>query len=427
MRRMRDRFRSDEHGAVALIFGLSVFVLVFCVGLAIDGGRAYSVSQRIAAALDAAALAGAKLLDQEAADDTQVRAAVEAYFRAHTVNVHVPGTQFRNLTVVPNRADGSVKVSVDVVMPTTFAQLAHINTFEFLKESTVIYNMKRVELAMVLDVTGSMNSSGKLEAMKNAARDVVDALIDSSGGRPSQNKIGLAPYSASVNVGGFYGAVAAGPNALGDTCVIERLGPASLEDNPPSVGSRVDVMTTPPPSPPNPDYRYSCPDADLLALTNDRDVLRTRIGSFAASGWTAGHIGAAWGWHLLSPNWGSVWGSTPASYSDRTVIKAVLIMTDGVFNTAYKSGHAQSEDAQRDESYAEFGQLCDAIKAQGVKIYTVALGLSSEPEPNRTRALDAMSACATSPAHFFETDSGDELRSAFQSVAEQLNSLRIKS
>lgn len=422
----RSHFGRDENASVAPIFGLSLFAMLMAVGLAVDGSRAYNVSLRVGAALDTAALAGAKLLDQEGASDAEVSTVAQAYFNAHAENVKVPGTSFRNLTVTTNRSDNSVKVAVAVEMPTTFGQVANISSIEFSKESTVVFSSKRIELAMVLDVTGSMNNSGKLDAMKSAARDIIDTLIEPSSGRPSNNKIGLAPYSAAVNAGGYYGAVAAGPNALGDTCVIERQGAASQEDRAPSAGAKVDVMTTPPDAG-NPDYHYSCPDADVLAMTSDRDALRSRIDSFAASGWTAGHIGAAWGWHIVSPNWGGVWGSTPAPYSDRQVVKAVLIMTDGVFNTAYKSGHTQSWDAQVAQAYAEFGEICTGMKAQGIKVFTVAFALSSEPEPDRSRGLDALSQCATSPAHFFDAETNDQLRAAFQSIADQLSSMRIKS
>ena len=44
-------------------------------------------------------------------------------------------------------------------------------------------DLKRVELAMVLDITGSMAVSGKLDAMKVAAKEVIDLLIDPSARR----------------------------------------------------------------------------------------------------------------------------------------------------------------------------------------------------------------------------------------------------
>ena len=77
------RFRADRRGTIAVIFGLTVFLLISITGLAIDASRVYNISNKIAAVLDAAALAGAKLMNENASE-TQVRARAQAYFEAHT-------------------------------------------------------------------------------------------------------------------------------------------------------------------------------------------------------------------------------------------------------------------------------------------------------------------------------------------------------
>lgn len=413
MKRLRESFRGDERGAVALIFGLSVFMVVFCVGLAIDGGRAYSVAARVASALDAAALAAAKLLDKEGVSDSEIAAQAQAYFNAHTVNVPVPGTVFRNLTVIPNRGDSSVTVKVDISMPTTFAQLAHVNTFDFPKESTVVYEIKRVELAMVLDVTGSMNSNGRLDAMKAAAKSVVDTIIDPSA--PELTRISLVPYSAAVNVGS-YADQASGGDSL-DGCVMERLFPPNRDtDSPPgfpnnfAVNGQLNSGTN---------SRYDCPDAVLLPLTGDTATLKSTIDSYAASGWTAGHIGLAWGWNTISDRWAGVFTGTaePREYNPSRNIKAILLMTDGDFNTAYTEG--TTEAAQIAESTARTHALCDAIKAKGVRIFAVAF-----QAPPAAESL--MQSCA-SAGDYFDAGNSAQLQSAFQTVAQSLLQLRIKS
>src|SRR3546814_14572183 len=61
-------------------------------------------------------------------------------------------------------------------------------------------------------------------------------------------------------------------------------------------------------------------------------------------GSTAGHIGVAWGWYLVSPNFGYLWPfeSQPMEYNQihlgQKVMKVVIIMTDGDFNTIYHDG-----------------------------------------------------------------------------------------
>lgn len=56
-------FRRSREGSVAIVFAISITGLMGMVALAVDLARAYNVSSKIATALDAAALAGAKMLD----------------------------------------------------------------------------------------------------------------------------------------------------------------------------------------------------------------------------------------------------------------------------------------------------------------------------------------------------------------------------
>ena len=54
-------------------------------------------------------------------------------------------------------------------------------------------------------------------------------------------------------------------------------------------------------------------------------------------GGTAGHIGTAWAWYTLSPNWSSLWPSaaSPSPTARRTCDKIAILMTDGEYNTEY--------------------------------------------------------------------------------------------
>ena len=56
-----------------------------------------------------------------------------------------------------------------------------------------------MELILVMDNTGSMRSSGKMDAMKGAATDLIDILY---GEREVVEDfwVGLVPYTVAVNV-----------------------------------------------------------------------------------------------------------------------------------------------------------------------------------------------------------------------------------
>ncbi|HRD75920.1 MAG TPA: pilus assembly protein TadG-related protein [Hyphomicrobiaceae bacterium] len=403
-----------QQGSVAIIFSASVFLVAMSVGLAIDGARTYGVANHLEAALDSAALAGGKMLDDDNISDEDISQRVKAYLNAHIQSQPSEGVTLSLPTIDIDRQKGVVAVSVKAAVATTFGKIAGIPSIDFDKSASIVYIAKRIELAMVVDVTGSMNSSGKIDALKSAAREVVDTLL-SGNPSPGTIRIGLAPYSAAVNVGPYASTVSGGASV--DGCVFERDGSTAYTEAPPSSQPLAAMANPAAPSNPN----YGCPAATLLPLTDDRNLLRATIDSYSASGWTAGHIGAAWGWYLLSSQWSGVWpaASMPRSYSDPKVIKSVLFMTDGEFNTSYNNGNmnATGEGVPGSSAYQAL-QLCQNMKAQNIVIYSVAF--QSPPE-----AESVLRQCATSPGHFFIAGGNAELRAAFRQIADRIGALRL--
>jgi hypothetical protein len=66
--------------------------------------------------------------------------------------------------------------------------------------SEVTRKLTGLEVVLVLDNTGSMGSSGKIEALKSASTELVKILFGDQT-NPDYLKIGLVPFSAAVNVG----------------------------------------------------------------------------------------------------------------------------------------------------------------------------------------------------------------------------------
>ncbi len=168
---------------------------------------------------------------------------------------------------------------------------------------------------------------------------------------------------------------------------------------------------------------YLCPNDPVMPLAgkSQMSTLKSVVEGFNANGGTAGHIGTAWGWYMVSPSWGAILPSSavPAAYNPTKTIKAVLLMSDGEFNVAYDAPNPYST-AQVDESYAKYRALCDGMRAKKVVVYTVGFGLSTG-----TRAETELKYCATSPAHFFPAANGNDLKDAFRTIANQLMSLRV--
>jgi Mg-chelatase subunit ChlD len=94
----------------------------------------------------------------------------------------------------------NIYVTVEGEVPTTFMQLANVKQMNVAAETMVTREERNIELILVLDTTGSMRSGGKMSALKNAAREMVNTLFD---GKSTSDtlRIGVVPFSAAVNVG----------------------------------------------------------------------------------------------------------------------------------------------------------------------------------------------------------------------------------
>lgn len=155
-----------------------------------------------------------------------------------------------------------------------------------------------------------------------------------------------------------------------------------------------------------------CRASQPVALTNKRTDLINHIKSLNAGGGTAGHLGVAWSWYLVSEYWGDVFtgSSAPLAYAEPDSTKVVILMTDGAFNAEIFPEQGNSNTQARN--------LCDNMKASGVKVYAVAL---SAPKSGQ----DVLSYCASGPEFYFEPDSAAELTDAYRKIATSISDLRI--
>lgn len=391
-------FASDDRGGVTLIFALMTLVLVFAAGVGVDYARMLHARFNLSAAADAAALAAGRALGEGTRTDGEIKQLAEAYFRANLdgdTNFGAVG----DLSVVIDREAGRVKVDAAVNMPMTLTRVAGFKDVEIPVAAESVAGQHEIELAMVLDVTGSMGSpSSKIADLRLAANGLVEQLLPDDG-RPSRVRVALAPYAASVNAGSYF--TAATGRRTGTGCVFERGGAARFREDAPTASSYLGY-----------DKNVACPSAAVQPLTASKRTLTAQIDKLRASGQTAGHIGTAWGWYLLSPKWASLWpnDSRPEAYQPAKIIKAVLLMTDGEFNTEYVSGNGASATQAR--------SLCTNMKDEGVIVYTVGFMAGSAAE----RLLKD---CATSPGHYFPASNGDALKTAFNAIGQSLSNLHL--
>lgn len=416
-------FSKDENGTIAIIFALCAFVLVMITGLAIDMGRAYHAVNKFMSAGDAAALAAAKGLRLDNLDDAAVEALAKRYFDLNLVGSGGSYAKITDFTVNIDRAKGSVAVDVTADVPTLFAQVGGIQKIAFPTSSVAVFKSKDIEVGLQLDVTGSMGGQ-KIADLRSATKDLVDILLPDN---PTGQKvrIGFAPFSAGVNVGALLKKVD-GNRASANNCVYERRTATNEKTDVAPVGNdafkiRSDLAGA----------VQACPGAELVPLTDDKDILKTAAGNLKASGSTAGQLGTMWAWYLVSPNWAGVWpgASTPVAYNDNKTVKTVILMTDGVYNTI---GGVNKGDGSTDAvAVSKLSvEICAAMKAQGVVVYTIGFDLKSAGA-YQSRVKDTLNSCASppekagDPLKFYQAENGDALKSAFRAIAEDITSLRL--
>ncbi|MET0546643.1 MAG: pilus assembly protein TadG, partial [Caulobacterales bacterium] len=209
-------------------------------------------------------------------------------------------------------------------------------------------------------------------------------------------------------------------------CVAERTNDAYTDVSPST--SPLSFVYSPAGSP--------CPTNPIVPLTDSKSTLKTAITNLNAAGTTAGHIGIAWGWYMVSPNFGYLFpgSSQPNSYGDKKTMKVAVLMTDGEFNTQYcngvvskdSSGAATSErincNAPNGSSFAQAATLCANMKKAGVIVYSVGFGLTTGGQAETTLKNCASS---TSAPYFNNAKSGSDLKAVFKQIAKSISQLKI--
>ena len=177
----------------------------------------------------------------------------------------------------------------------------------------------------------------------------------------------------------------------------------------------------------------SCSDVNYVTpLTPNKTRLNAAIDDLEVGGSTAGQLGIAWAWHMLSPNFASVWDkeavNQPLAYGTSELAKVAVLMTDGEFNHATCNGVPSNSWGSgtrincnpADNPFDQAAAICTAMKAQGIVIYTVGLELNTALQGD-----DFLLACATSPEHAFLAADINELEEAFKDIATSISKLRL--
>lgn len=364
-----------------MIYGLTLIPVIAATGSAVDLTRAMVMKMRLGESLDAAGLAvgGTVGLTQ-----AQLEAKAMKFFLAN-----YPDSELGTVTSVTVTTSGSVvNVGGTARVDTAFMGLFGIQYLDVAVNVQVTRESKGLEIALVLDNTGSMADSGKLVALKAASNELIGILFGNEN-TPSLLKMAIVPFSQTVRVdtalflnNGWmdsngtnnitskmnfnnnkyaFAVWATMSNKSWGGCLEAR--PNGLEETDTAPSNTANTKFVPYFEPDGPDSsaysgyttyvsdgvtgnqdtrlknaaKYSGqnktnPNADcnllaIVPLTNNKVTLQTKINGMIASGNTHINIGASWGWRVLSPTAPYTEG---VAYDDEAWNKAMVFMTDGV-------------------------------------------------------------------------------------------------
>ena len=184
------RFAVSKDGGVGMLFALSFVPAVLVAGSAVDISRAVREKGELAAATDGAALSAGKLMKTR--NPAQLAEVATSFLAASNSKFALVGTP----TVTSDKSE--VCINTTSAVPTTIMQIAGISSIGVGARTCVKTGGTTYEIALSLDVTGSMNDGDKIGSLKTAARNFVDTVLPSNGSQNGYVKISVVPFSTSV-------------------------------------------------------------------------------------------------------------------------------------------------------------------------------------------------------------------------------------
>jgi Flp pilus assembly protein TadG len=420
------RFFRDRKGGVAPLLALGLIPLVGAVGAAIDYSRASATRVAMQAAGDAAALMLAK--QASSLSTAQLSQSATAFFMANFSN----HPEAQNVAVTASYGQGpsgfTVTIGATATINASFLGLMGFSQIPLSTTGTVNWNSAKLRVALALDNTGSMSSSGKITALKTASHNLLDQLKKAAQA-DGDVYVSIIPFSKDVNAGASnYNATWidwTDWDAANGTC--SKSGYTSKSSCQSHSGTwtpknhntwngcvtdrdqNYDTMNTSPTAGAKfPAEQYSSCPVELMGLSYDWTTLNAKIDAMSPAGNTNQAIGLAWAWQSLTNAPLSIPAKDP-SYQYKEII---ILLTDGL-NTQDRWYTTQSAIDNRQAI------TCTNIKAAGITLYTVQVNTDGDP----TSTL--LKNCATDTSKFFLLTSSNQIVTTFDSIGTSISQLHL--
>jgi len=163
-----------QRGAIAIMTAIAMFIVLAVVGLVIDGGLAYLVKARLNAAVDSAALAGARAVpagNNQTEQIASARAAAADFFAANIPSSYLlskPTLLSTNVTF--RQGEATIDVRAEAPMPVSVMQ---VMGFTSLTPTAYAQTIRRdLDMAFVVDT--SLSLSGQAATVRASAKSFLN-------------------------------------------------------------------------------------------------------------------------------------------------------------------------------------------------------------------------------------------------------------
>ncbi len=433
-------FRVARGGNVAITFAFASIPVLGFIGAGFDYSRANLVKADLQAALDSTALMLAK--DATTTSNSDLQSKANNYF---TALFNRKEATIDSVSATYTASGGSqVVVNATAEVPTTFLRVLGPSTMQNITvsgSSTTKWGSTRLRVTLVLDNTGSMGSAGKMDALKNATKSLLDQL-NSAATVNGDVYVSIVPFVKDVNLGagnynsdwidwtawneingscsknGYYtktdclnapGNRTWTPNSHStwNGCVVDR-GDVTKPNTANYDTNVVAPSTTITATLYSAEQYSSCPQASM-GLGYDWAAMKTLVNSVSPAGNTNQAIGLQVGWMSLA---GGGPFSVPPMDSNYTYQQVIILLTDGL-NTQDRWYTSQNSIDARQQL------TCNNAKAAGVTLYTIQVNTSGDP----TSTL--LQNCASSSDKFFLLTSASGIATVFNQIGTNLTKLRV--
>lgn len=372
------RFRQDEAGTL-VIFALMLSILMLMMGgIAVDVMRYESRRTSLQNTLDRSTLAAAALSQtidpHDVVNDYFLKAGLMDFLTSITVT---EGLNYRQVTATAAADTQPI-----------FMGMMGIDKFDAPGISQAEQRVNNVEVMMVLDVSGSMNSNSRLVNLKSAATQFVATVLKND---PEHKiSIGMVPFNGQVNLGAtlvaqfnaVYPSGTANVNcvdlpasAYASSTITQYAWATTIAPTQLSLTADADTFDGPSTVAPIPTNKWCPPQSGNIIRLPSQDVaaMQSNINGLVAVGATSINAGMKWGLGLLDPGSRLIYSALisggsipntlegrPFNYEDKEAMKVIVLMTDGEHfaeervNDTYKSGPAPIYKGTTDNNFSVF-------------------------------------------------------------------------